>query len=207
MNKFFQTITGPKLPVHEQIKRIVISAMLVALGVVLSRLLSYPTLSVTGNLSAMIGLGPLPIMLLAYLYGPIWGGIGALAWDMLGAFLFPIGAFDVRFSIAAFLFGVVCGLFFLFTKHRTKCLASPMWILLATTVSLFIFTGILNTTLLALYYSKKTFEVAWMAFFIPRAIEVAFEVPVYTILLACLLELLRRTKLMPSVPKTKKIAD
>ena len=197
MNKFFQTITGPKLPVHEQIKRIVISAMLIALGVVLSRLLSYPTLSVTGNLSAMIGLGPLPIMLLAYLYGPVWGGVGALAWDMIGAFLFPMGAFNPMFSVAAFLFGIICGLFFLYTKHRERCLASTMWILLATAVSLFIYTGILNTTLIALYYSKKAFNIAWIGYFTSRAIEVAFEVPIFTLLLACLLELLRRTKLMP----------
>lgn len=199
MDKFFTTIAGPKLTTHEQVKRIVISALLIALGVVLSRLLSYPTLSVSGNLSAMIGLGPLPIMLLAYLYGPLWGGVGALAWDMLGALLFPIGAFNPMFSVAAFIFGVICGAFFLYTKNREKCLASPLWVLLATAVGLFIYTGILNTTLLAIYYGKEAFVISWMGYFPARAIEAALEIPIFAMLLTYLLELLRRTKLMPTL--------
>ena len=197
MNKFFQTIQGPKLTTHEQVKRLVISALLVALGVVLSRLLSYPTLTLAGNLSAMIGLGPLPIILLAYLYGPLWGGVGAFVWDVLGALIFPMGAFNPMFSIAAFIFGVVCGMFFLYTNKREKFLSSPLWVLLATAVSLFVYTGLLNTTLLALYYAKDmSFGVAWIFYFPPRAIEVAFEIPVFSILLTYLLELLRRTRLI-----------
>ena len=171
--------------------------MLVAIGVVLSRLLSYPTISVSGNLSAMIGLGPLPIMLLAYLYGPLWGGIGAFVWDVLGALIFPKGAFNPMFSIAAFIFGVICGVFFLYTQKRDKLLSSPLWVLLATGVSIFLYTGILNTTLLALYYAgDRTFTVAWYAFFIPRAIESVIEMPIFAMLLTYLIELLRRTKLI-----------
>jgi ECF transporter S component (folate family) len=79
--------------------------MLIAIEVVLRRFCSITTPIVT------IGFGFVPIAICGALYGPLWAGAaGALA-DIIGATLFPIGAFFPGFTVSAFLTGVVFGLF------------------------------------------------------------------------------------------------
>ena len=86
-------------------KALVTIALLVAMEVVLSRFLSISAWNIK------IGFSFLPIVIGAILYGPIGGGlIGALG-DLLGATLFPIGAYFPGFTLTAFLTGFVFGLF------------------------------------------------------------------------------------------------
>jgi ECF transporter S component (folate family) len=80
-------------------------ALLIALEVVLSRFLSISTPIVK------IGFSFVPIAFCAIMYGPVWAGVAAALGDIIGATLFPIGAFFPGFTLSAALTGVVFGLF------------------------------------------------------------------------------------------------
>ena len=85
--------------------RLTVMAMLIGLEIVLSRFLSIPT-SIT-----KIGFAFIPVAAAALLLGPLAAGaVGALG-DLLGALLFPIGAYFPGFTLTAFLMGLCYGLF------------------------------------------------------------------------------------------------
>lgn len=90
-------------------KRIAALAFLIALEVVLSRFLSLslPTIK--------IGFAFLPLAVAGILYGPLWAGAAGAAADVLGALLFPIGAYFPGFTLTQFLCGCVYG-FFLYNR-------------------------------------------------------------------------------------------
>lgn len=84
---------------------LVCCALLIALQVVLSRWLSFQT----WNLK--IGFSFVPVVLAARLFGPLEAmlvyGIG----DVVGTFLFPVGAYFPGFTVSAVLSGLIYGLF------------------------------------------------------------------------------------------------
>ena len=82
---------------------IVFTGFMIALAVVLSKLVSI-------NISFLrIGLGFLPVAVLAILYGPYVAAIGYGLADLLGAWLFPTGAFFPGFTVSAVLTGLIFG--------------------------------------------------------------------------------------------------
>jgi len=84
---------------------LVVMAFMIALEVVLSKLVSI-------NLSFIrIGFGFLPIAVLAILYGAKCAGIAYAIGDLIGAFLFPTGAFFPGFTLTALLTGILFGIF------------------------------------------------------------------------------------------------
>jgi len=86
-------------------KDLVIMAVLIAVEIVLSRFLSISAWN------TKIGFAFVPVVIAAVLLGPVYAGIvGAIA-DLLGAVLFPIGAYFPGFTLTAFLTGLVYGLF------------------------------------------------------------------------------------------------
>ncbi len=86
--------------------RLVVTAVLMALEVTLTRLCSVfmPT-------TVRIGLGWLPIAFIAILFGPLWAGAAYAAGDIIGFLLFPAGPYFPGFTLTAFLTGAVYGLF------------------------------------------------------------------------------------------------
>ena len=88
-----------------KVKTLVNISMLIALEVVLSRFCSIATPIVK------IGLGFVPIAVCAILYGPILAGLAGALSDIVGATLFPIGAYFPGFTISAALTGIVFGIF------------------------------------------------------------------------------------------------
>ena len=81
-------------------------ALLIALQVVLSRFLSI-------NLQFLkIGFSFIPVMFAGYLYGASGGVVVALVSDLIGAILFPSGAFFPGFTVTAALSGWIYGLSF-----------------------------------------------------------------------------------------------
>ncbi|MBO5873231.1 MAG: folate family ECF transporter S component [Clostridia bacterium] len=80
-----------------------LTAILAAVSVVLSRFLSVNV----WNMS--IGFAFVPVLICGLLCGPFWCGVcGALA-DLVGALLFPFGAYFPGFTAVAFLNGVIYG--------------------------------------------------------------------------------------------------
>ncbi len=95
-----------------KLKQIITVSLLIALEVVLSRFLSISTPVVK------FSLGFIPIVIIAFLYGPIYSAFAFGISDFLGANLFPIGPYFFGFSFTVFLAGLVFGIF-LYQKKIT----------------------------------------------------------------------------------------
>ena len=78
----------------------------VAMEVILARFLSLHT----WNLK--IGFSFLPVVAAAYWGGPVAGGLTGALGDLIGALLFPVGAYFPGFTLSAFLDGAVYGAVF-----------------------------------------------------------------------------------------------
>lgn len=85
-------------------QRLAVSALLTAADVVLTRLLAINTPVMK------IGLGFAAVALCALLYGPWWAAATGALGDLLGALLFPTGAYFPGFTLTAALTGVIFGL-------------------------------------------------------------------------------------------------
>ena len=85
-------------------QRLAVSALLIAADVVLTRLLAINTPVMK------ISLGFAAVALSALLYGPWWAAVTAALGDLLGALLFPTGAYFPGFTLTAALTGVIFGL-------------------------------------------------------------------------------------------------
>lgn len=85
-------------------KQIVMLGLLIATEIILSRFFAISTPIVK------ISFAFLPIAIAAICYGPIWGAMCAGIADIIGAFLFPVGAFFPGFTLTAALTGAVYGL-------------------------------------------------------------------------------------------------
>ncbi len=84
-------------------KQITVLALLLAMQIVLSRFLSISALNVK------IGFSFLPVVFVAIMFRPtITAGFYAIA-DILGAVLFPIGAFFPGFTLTAAISGLIIG--------------------------------------------------------------------------------------------------
>lgn len=92
-------------------KKIILSALLLALSIVLSRFLSIktPLLTITFNF--------VPIILAAVWLGPKYSTLIAGLSDVIGAVLFPFGEFFIGFTISSILTGLIYGLV-LYKKER-----------------------------------------------------------------------------------------
>ncbi len=168
------------------LRRLCICAMLVAIGVVLSGVLNIPSFSV-GIYSMKIGLGSLAAILAGVLYGPFYGGVVGALVDLLQATLFPKGAFVPWFTLVALFSGLIPGLFF---THRKKA-PGLLRIGLATLVGQLACSVLANTFLIHWLYGAPL-EVL----IVPRLINQAIMIPVYTLLIWALVLVLSRTKLL-----------
>ena len=146
-------------------EKIVVIAFMIALEVVLSKLISI-------NISFLrIGFGFLPIIFLAILYGPVWAGIGYAIGDLLGAFIFPTGAFFPGFTVTAFLTGLIYGLV-LYRKKVTIPRA-----LIANTLVCVLCNLLLNTYWLTFILGK-----GFVVLLASRAVKELVAIPIMTAL-------------------------
>lgn len=162
-------------------KRLVICALLTALGVVLSGLLSIPAMPL-GVYSLKIGFGVLPVILTGVLFGPAYGAMVGGLTDFLQAMIFPKGAYMPFFTVIGALFGLIPGLFFT-VKREPKFLR----ILLAVATGQVIASVILNSLFLIWLYGLP-----WETF-IPRIINQAVMIPIYSVLVYYCMRLLKKS--------------
>ncbi len=152
--------------------RLVLAAMLVAVQVILSRFLSV-------NLwNLKVGFSFLPIALAGILLGPFGAGLVGLVSDVVGATLFPIGAFFPGFSLTAFLIGFGYG-FCLQNGQGMRQIAA------AVLFSEIVGTLILNTLWISLLYGAP-----FVSVLLPRLMQ-AFGMGLIEIL--CIRAMVRYT--------------
>lgn len=85
---------------------ITLAAIFIAMEIVFSRFLSFHPWNMK------IGLAFFPVMMAGYMLGPVGGAAVGLISDIIGATLFPSGAFFPGFTATATLTGLIFGLCF-----------------------------------------------------------------------------------------------
>ena len=159
--------------------RLTICGMLVALSVVLGGLLKVPV-SLFGVYALKISFGMIPVLIVAFLYGPLYGAMcGALA-DLLQALLFPAGAFNPLFTIVGGLLGLLPALFFMRNRHFTF-----LRILLSVFVSQAFCSVVLNTLIISLVYGLNP-----AVLLPPRALTQAIVIPIFSVISYALLKVI-----------------
>ena len=96
---------------NKNLKKVTVTAVLIAMEVVLSRFCSINTVYLK------IGFGFVPVAFCAMIYGPLWAAACGAAADFIGAVLFPVAAYFPGFTLTAALIGAVFGLF-LFSEGK-----------------------------------------------------------------------------------------
>ena len=157
---------------------LLVTALALALGVVLGGLLSIPAMPL-GSYTLKIGLGVLPVIVTAVLYGSLYGGtVGALT-DLLQALIFPKGAYMPWFTVIGALFGVIPGMFFV--KGQKPTLKR---IFVAVFSGQTVCSVVLNTLLLMWLYGSP-----WQIVY-ARLINQTVMIPLYTALVYYVVKLM-----------------
>ena len=175
------------MPKKSRILFIALTAMLVALQVILGNLLQVPFLDKQYNF------GFQPILIAGWLLGApaamLVGGLG----DFIGAHLFPAGAYFPGFTLTSAIVGI------LYASPLYK--KQPCWIRAAVAAVLGMIPNLfLNSLWLSMLYTSK----AYWGWVVARASSYLIEIPVQVVLIYLCLEGLSRMKLPASVRLPKK---
>ena len=130
------------------LRQLTVSALLIALDVVFTRVLAINTPLMK------IGLGFAAVAVSAMLYGPAWAALTAALGDLIGALLFPTGAYFPGFTLTAALTGLLFGLF-LYRREKSWLRA-----FLAALTNCFLVTLVLNTLMIAVFFRSSPAELA-----------------------------------------------
>ncbi len=128
-------------------------AMLLAIEIVLSRFLSIQT-PVT-----RIGFGFVPLVMAGILFGPIPAAIVAVLADVLGALLFPTGAYYPPLTITSLLVGLTYGLFLHKISFKVKSVSDWVRIILCVVVRQGVLALLLQSYWLSLLYGNTYVQV------------------------------------------------
>ena len=159
---------------NQRLNKLVSCALLIAMEVVLTRFLSIRTSVAT------IGFGFVPLAVSGIMFGPVYGFVVGGVADLIGATLWPVGAFHPGFTLTTALGGLTYGLLL----HRRP--GTPEWshanfivrVVIAAAIVCFGLNLCLNTFWLTQLYDK-----GYMAFLAPRVVQevVVFFVECVTI--------------------------
>ena len=144
MNKKSINASGLDAGRGSNTQSIVFSGLLVATSIIFTRFLGFMAF---GG-AVRISFGGLPIALAGALMGPFWGAMTGIVADVLGATLFPQGAFFPGFTLTAALSGLIPGL----VLYRRK--PSISLIAISSILSAVICSLILNTFWLTILLNK-----------------------------------------------------
>ena len=151
------------------VRKMCVLAVLTALDVVLARFISVNTLG------ARIGFSFVPVMVAAYLYGPVSAGAVSGLADLIGAILFPFGPYHPGFTVMAFCSGMVLG--FLLDINGPDDWKFFLKAGLAIVINALVIGLLINTLWVSQLYGSKTYT-GWIAY---RLTEYAVMIPVQII--------------------------
>jgi len=157
-------------------KMLVTAALLIAMQIILSRFLSINA----WNLK--IGFAFTAVFVAAYLYGPWFSAAVAVIADVVGATLFPSGAFFPGFTVTALLSGVVFGVF-LYKKQ------TPVRIIAAVAIDQLVLGLLLNSYWLSILYGSP-----YVPLLATRAVQCLVMMPVMYFTIAALSKMLAGSK-------------
>jgi ECF transporter S component (folate family) len=157
-----------------KLKKVILSAMLLALLIVLSRFLSVNLFFIK------ISFGFVATMLCAIWLGPVYSTIVAGLGDLIGAYLYPFGAYFPGYTLSAILAGFIYGLF-LYKKTSNKYTDRQFIVrlIVCTTIINLLINGGLNTLWLYMTLSDTSkiiipIRIAKQLIFIPIQVIMIF---------------------------------
>lgn len=160
------------------VNRIAMLAFMLALEVVLDRMTQISLLDKQYNL------GFLPIAVTAFAWGPTSAMIVAALGDVIGALLFPTGAFFPGFTVTAALCGLIYGVFL---KHSNGYLL--LRIAFAVICSLLLNWTLNSLWLSILYSSAGRSYTGWLAL---RSWSYLIEMPLQFVMISLVLKAIER---------------
>jgi len=189
-------------------KKIVLSAVLIAINIILTRFLAVNTLFLKINFSFIV-------LVIATLYlGPVYSGIINMIEDFVGPFLVAVGSFNPAFTISAFLRGLSYGLFlhpaspvnkgllrfgrgiarvFRIPEGRRETFALFFLSFVTGAVISLVFSLFANSLILHYYWG-----VPYVVLVPPRLLNVALMIPLHTIMIPLI-----SAKLMPQLKRLR----
>lgn len=186
---YCESVSKGGIFLKKNVLKIVISALLISLSVVLSRLLSTDIPIAGGIPGSRLGIGFLPIMLASILLGPVYGASVGVISDITGLFLFPsVLPYFPPITITSALVGVLPYFIFKILKN----LSERYKIFIAVSLTQIICSMFLQTYWLHLLIGGSTY----FALFIGRLPVILITIPIYSILLNAVLSSLKRAKVL-----------
>ena len=125
------------------LQKLALSALLLAFDVVFTRVLALNTPLVR------MGFGFAAVALCAMLYGPAWTAVVAALGDLLGALLFPTGAYFPGFTLSA----ALTGLIFALCLYRRQVRWANAF--LAAFLNCLLVTLVLNTAMIVVFFKAS----------------------------------------------------
>lgn len=165
----------------KKIKKIIISALLLASAIVINRFLSINTSIVS------IGFTFVPLMLAGIILGWKYSLVIAALTDLIGALLFPFGSYFVGYTISSALTGLVYGLLLYNKGEFTVDKKFMIHLIIAILIVCVFINGGLNTLWLVLT-SKKAF----LAILPTRVLKQLLMIPIMFITITSLSKLLTK---------------
>ncbi|MBR2743958.1 MAG: folate family ECF transporter S component [Clostridia bacterium] len=161
-------------------KKIILSAMLLALLIVLSRFLSIETQFLVLSFSFI------PIMMSAIWLGPKYSMMIAALGDLIGALLFPFGAYFPGFTLSAAISGLIYGLF-LYNKNNASI--SNIKFLLKLIISSILVLGLVNIFITS-FWLHMLYGKAYLVIISTRAVSQLIMLPIQVTIIYILNKLL-----------------
>lgn len=155
-----------------KIKKIIIAGLLLATTIVLSRFLSIKTPIV------VISFSFIPLMLSGILLGPWWTMMIAGLADLIGALLFPFGAYFVGYTITSILTGFVYGLFLHRKDEKLNNKKFVLKLIISCLIVLIVCNGLINS--LWIYITSKK---AIMAILPTRLLKQIVMLPIEVVIM------------------------
>ena len=177
-------IKGKKNQKKISTKMICECALLIALEIVLNRFASFQVLGLK------FGLSFIPMALAAMLFGPAWAAVCYGISDVIGALVFPMGAYFPGFTISVVLMGIVYGIFF-YKKDKIRMFPETI---VPAVINTCILGLLLNTLWMTILYTSKGFS-GWLLYRLPQEAGLLILHIVLTPLIGKLAEALRKAGL------------
>lgn len=155
-----------------KIKKIIIAGLLLATTIVLSRFLSIKTPIV------VISFSFIPLMLSGILLGPWWTMMIAGLADLIGALLFPFGAYFVGYTITSLITGFVYGLFLHRKDEKLNTKKFVLKLIISCLIVLIVCNGLINS--LWIYITSKK---AIMAILPTRLLKQIVMLPIEVVIM------------------------
>lgn len=162
-------------------KKLILSAMFLSILLVLSRFLSIKTSFL------VISFSFIPIMLCSIYLGPKYSLVVAALGDLIGALIFPFGAYFPGFTITAGLMGFIYGIFLY--KNPNKKIKNKTFIFKLVLSSLIVLIGvkvIMESAFLNIMYGK-----AYIAVVLTRITTQVIALPIQVVTIYLLEKALR----------------